>query len=198
LGSKNAEQNLAPPGAGVPFIEGLMLRWFVGPLIAAKAGWEETAAKLEAVNKKIEAEVAGIAPADMTKKVLVPKMQGLEDSSRNWSAAMTLEHMVVVGRGVCAIMRSLAEGKVPPGKASTAAVKPTGGYAPEAAVAAFRLFCNTELPAVRAALKDPESKATFAHPWMGPLTARGWHWMLSAHHGVHLRQLRGIRKGLQA
>jgi hypothetical protein len=192
------EPKLAAPGAGLPWPQMLALRWYVRPFIAERADWDETTARFHAVTKKMEEQIAGLDAAQLTRKVLIPPQQSLEDSSRHWSAAMTLEHVVIVGRGVAQALRALGTGKTPPGKASTATVKPSGAAPAEAAVRAFRSFCGPEFSSILPSVQNRDSGAKFAHPWFGPLTARGWYWVLAAHHAVHLQQLREIKKGLAA
>jgi len=191
------EPKLKPPGAGVPWYEFLMLRFYYKPFVAERAPWEQSTEGFAKITARMEKEIEGLTPEQLTKKILIPPMSGLEDSSRYWSAAMTLEHLVIVGRGMIGVVRNLSEGRVPPGKASTATVKPSGKFKPEDAVSAFRQFANVEFPALLPSLKNRDSKTTFGHPWLGQTTARGWYWLLAAHHAVHLKQLREITKGLK-
>lgn len=194
--AETAAPVLAPPGAGVPLPDRLVMRYILRPFVARRSAWEENEARFRAVAARIEAEIKGLSPGDMTRQILVPPMRGLEDSSRNWSVAMTLEHIAIVSRAIAGAVRALAAGAVPPGRADTAAVKPSGGLGPEEAAESFRRFCNEEFPALLPALRNRDSSLAFAHPWFGPMTAKEWHWLLAAHLDIHLRQIREIRRRL--
>lgn len=187
---------LAPAGAGLPVHQMLALRWIVKPFVAERADWQDVADRFRLLTQRIDDELAQCTQEDLSRSVLVRPLKGLEDSSRYWSVAMTLEHIVIVGRSIYMIARQLAEGRVPAGKASTAAVKPAGKYTPAEALGAFRQFCDEEFPTLLPAMKNRDSKSTFPHPWMGSMTVRGWYWLLAAHHEIHMRQIQEIRKGL--
>lgn len=189
---------LGKPGAGVPFLQGLILRWYVGPFLSKKASWEENNRRFEATTKALLKEIEGLDEAQLAKKVLVPPQQGLEDSSRYWSAAMLFEHLIIVGKKTKGGIIALGQGIVPDVKADTAKVKPAGERKPSEVIADYTAFAASVMDELDRGVKNKDSKATFAHPWMGPFTCRQWHWLLHAHQSIHLRQLREIVKGLRA
>lgn len=189
---------LDKPGAGLPFPQELILRWYVAPFIAGRADWEEDKKKFAKSTEALLKLVEGLDEKQLSAKVLVPPQQGLEDSSRYWSAAMLFEHLVIVGSAVKGGIISLSKGIVPPRKADTASVKPAGAATPAQSVEEYRKFSSTVMADIDAAVKDKDSKAKFRHPWLGPLNCRQWHWLLHAHQSIHLRQLREIVKGLTA
>jgi hypothetical protein len=187
---------LDKPGAGIPLYQKLYLKWYVSPFIAAKSDWEADTRSFNLLNRKILDAVEKLDDAQLAKRVLVPPQQGLEDSSRYWSAAMTLEHLLIVGKNMKAIIISLSKGVVPDGKADTARVKPAGAATPQEILAQFRDFSATAATDIDRDVKDRKSTAKFAHPWFGPFMAHQWHWVLAAHTGLHLKQLRAIIAGL--
>lgn len=191
-----SEPKLAPPGAGIPFPQKLVLRFFVRPLIAQRTPWEESEKRFLKITEKIEAELAGLSPAQLEKRVLIAPLTGLEDSSRNWSIAMTLDHLWIVGSQIFLLVRALDAGLVPPGEADTAKVKPSGALATSEALSRFREFSQADFPALLPSLSRKKSPARFRHPWFGRMTAQGWYWMLATHQAVHLAQIRAIKKGL--
>jgi hypothetical protein len=191
--NENVEPTLAPPGAGLPKIELLIGRWlFVRRL---RRGTREIfnshfQQERDAIRPLVRSCDANSAP----RRVLIKRPRGMEDSSRNWSVWMTLDHLRIVNGGITRTIGSLVKGVVPPGKASTAAVKPS----PEvtaAVVAEYEASCDALLAQVGAA---PDSKTTvrFAHPWFGPLDAFGWHAMAGSHMGIHRVQIERIIAGL--
>jgi len=58
-------------------------------------------------------------------RVLIDRLPGLEDSSRCWSVWMTLDHLRITNAAFAEVITQLRNGQIPPGKASTAAVKPS-------------------------------------------------------------------------
>lgn len=187
---------LAPPGAGVPFATRLFLRHVVGPFVAARSDWQVDSARFNAYSASAQELVRQLDDSALQKKVLVPRQTGLEDSSRFWSAGMTLEHMTLVGRGISSIIISLSQGQVPDRVVDTAAVKPAGLADPHPLREDFRLFCHEAIAHIDAHVADRNSRARLAHPWFGPFTARQWHWLLATHQGLHLRQIRDIMRRL--
>jgi len=187
---------LAPPGAGIPIHQRLALRLLVNPLVASRSPWEESQETFLKITKKIRRELEGLTPEQLEKKVLIEPMTGLEDSSRFWSIAMTLDHVLIVARQIEALIRELDAGRVPPGVASTAALKPSGVPGTREILQSFDQFCDEEFPALLPSLKDRQSPTKFLHPWFGPMKAQAWYWLLGTHHGIHLKQIRAIKKGL--
>ena len=133
-------------------------------------------------------------PADAARPVLIPRIAGLEDSSRYWSVCMTLEHLVIVDTAIAGVVGALAAGVVPPGTASTAALKPS----PSADVGAIDRFeaVASDYLARTGALADLRSTVRYRHPWFGPLTALGWHRLAAAHHRIHRKQVERIVRRL--
>ncbi|TAL26868.1 MAG: DinB family protein [Alphaproteobacteria bacterium] len=189
---------LGKPGAGLPFLEGLVVRWWVGPVVSKKSDWEENKRKFEKTTQSLLKLVEGLDDKKLATKVLVPPQQGLEDSSRYWSASMLFEHLIIVGKKTKGGIIALSQGVVPDVKVDTGKVKPSGDPSPAGIMAAYRAFAATVMADIDREVKDKNSKAVLHHPWLGPLNCRQWHWLLATHQGIHLRQLREIVKGLSA
>lgn len=129
-----------------------------------------------------------------SRRVLIKRLPGMEDSSRHWSVFMTLDHLRIVNLAVAETVRSLGEGIVPERKASTADVKPSPD-ADSAVVSAFEDSCDQVLSSARG-VGDLRTEARFAHPWFGGLDAAGWHFMAPFHMRLHLRQIDSILRAL--
>lgn len=192
--STHSAPQLAPPGAGLPVIELWVARLLFG--LTRRRGSRETfVAKLEQEQAAIRALVHSCPEAQRGRQVLIERPRGLEDSSRNWSVWMTLDHLRITNTAVAGIISALTAGKAPPGKASTAAVKPSP--AADAAVEAeFERSCEGVLAAITTA-PDLKTQVRFAHPWFGPLDAFGWAAMAGTHMGVHRVQIQSIVAGLR-
>lgn len=194
--SSSSEPKLAPPGAGIPWIARLVLRWVVNPRIAGREPMETLRARFERKHQRVLEEYLAIPEGLREKKVLVPPQRGLEDSSRYWSAAMVLEHLEIVGSAIVAGIVKLANDEDPGVKPDTAKVKPRGELTAPEIQANFEKWRAGVLPFLDARVKSYETRRTLAHPWFGEFTARKWFWLLGIHADIHLTQMRAIRKGL--
>jgi hypothetical protein len=120
-------------------------------------------------------------------------LAGLEDSSRNWSVAMTLEHLIIVGEQMAVVQACLAHDEAPPVEVSTAAVKPQGVLGDDAPDV-YEAFSQQYL--AETDTMPRRSTATLAHPWFGPLDVHGWGVLASLHQSIHRRQIAAILRGL--
>lgn len=144
--------------------------------------------------RAIDQLVQGSSPQHLSMQVLIPRLRGLEDSSRNWSVWMTLDHLRIVNTQIAGVMQALLAERVPPGKASTAAVKPSPD-ATAAVLPTYQASCDAVERAVAPALR---TRSRFAHPWFGPLDAAGWHALAAMHMGIHKAQVRAILLGARS
>lgn len=183
------QARLEPPGAGLPRIELLVARtvFKLGAPFVSSAG----------ANRRIRAEAdrmleltRSLTPEEAMRRVLIPRLAGLEDSSRYWSVCMTLEHVVIVNTGVGRIIESLAAGRVPERVASTADVKPNP-TADVSVIERFEASVRDYLTRVDV-LPNLKTKETYRHPWFGPLNALNWHRMTALHHRIHRKQIERI------
>lgn len=180
---------LAAPGAGLPWIELIAARMLFGRF-RRKHAREEVTALFIGERERILKLAASTAPTDAARPILIKRLRGMEDSSRNWSVYMTLEHLRIVNAAVADVIRALAAGQVPPGSASTATVKPAPGIE-EQAVTEFMAGCESLLQTV-SAVPDLRTQKCYAHPWFGPLDAAGWHAMAAFHMRLHRKQIESI------
>ena len=187
------EPRLAPPGAGLPLPELLIAR-----LIFAwhRRGGDRT--KFDRLFREernaILARARPLSDEEAARRVLIARLRGLEDSSRNWSVWMTLDHLRITNRAFASVMESLAKGVVPSRAASTAAVKPDqavdGGV-----VAAFEQSCEAVL-AVTKGQNTSRTSVRYAHPWFGPLDETAWHALAGFHMRLHRKQIERILEGM--
>ena len=180
---------LAAPGAGLPWIE-LMVARLIFRRFRRRTNREEVA-RLFASEREELLRLAGVCgPEKATQQILIRRLPGMEDSSRNWSVCMTLEHLRIVNKAVSGSIRSLAAGTVPAGSASTAAVKPAAGIGTEV-LAGFSESCD-ELIGTVAGISNLRTAAKYGHPWFGALDAAGWHAMAAFHMRLHRKQVESI------
>jgi hypothetical protein len=183
---------LAPPGAGLPgpelLIARLLFRWKSATgnptLFRDRFASERTA---------IAGVLAACPPELRGERVLIPRLPGLEDSSRYWSVWMTLDHLRITNQAFANVIASLSSGVVPPTAASTAAVKPSETSS-TAVEGEYERSYDGVLTA--AATANWDSPTRYPHPWFGPMTAPEWFSLAAGHLGIHRAQLGRIIAGL--
>ncbi len=189
------QPQLDKPGAGLPFLEALLVRWYVGPFQSRKADKEKNLRLFAMIGGRILKEAGSVAEGARDQRVLVPRMRGIEDSSRFWSVNETLEHLMITGEGMRGIVALLAQGKTSDYVVDIANFKPKGKYAGGDARPDFKKFV-AETVALLEPLPIADAGPTHLHPWLGPFNALQWTWLLAGHGGLHLAQLQAIKKGL--
>jgi hypothetical protein len=190
------EPLLQKPGAGLPFLEYLLARYWILPTASRKTTWEQSVEQIVRESNRIFEMTATLSPEQLGEKVLIKRIPGIEDSSRYWSVAMTMEHLIIVGTGMTDIISSLSNGKKPPIEPDTAKVKPHGTLPVAQARQALKDFTTRASEKLLAsgptAIGDRNSPTTLKHPWFGELPARKWIWVFGLHHSVHRRQIAAI------
>lgn len=184
-----SEIQLAPPGAGLPPSEAFAIRRLVFPLLRFKLSRESSLALFQ---KSGEAILPLVRPMDLetfTKPVLIKRLRGLEDSSRNWSAEMTLEHIQVVTAAALYIIKKLESNRPLRLPVRTQDVKPTGGLGLDR-IRAFETYLE-ETPQ-KIAEFEFRSQATHPHPWFGELKSLDWLRLIAFHQDLHRKQLERI------
>ena len=187
------QEQLAPPGGGVPWWELLWVRPVLRVASAVLSDRRITA-RFTAEAAHLCATVAQLAPDAARRRVLIDRITGIEDSSRYWSACMVLEHLRIVDATIAEIIVTLSRGAGYAHEIRTADVKP-GPHVGLEAVAALADTVAAYVARTPSALAV-RSQARHPHPWFGPLDAHGWHCLAAVHHTLHRRQLKKIIAGL--
>jgi uncharacterized damage-inducible protein DinB len=183
------EPTLQAPGAGLPWLENRIARILLG--WKSRFGRPATfIAQFETERRRIHALIEKCGDEQLTRRVLIARLPGLEDSSRYWSVAMTLDHLRIVHHAFIGVLTALANEKIPPGEASTAAVKPRVDVSREV-IAMYEESCDALLSCA-AGIRDFKTKARFSHPWFGPMDAHRWLALAAGHMAIHRRQIERI------
>lgn len=190
----NDKVTLAPPGAGLPAFELLMAR--LGFAVLRKVlSRRRVQAWLCAETGKVLAIARGLTAAQLQRVVLIPRLAGIEDSSRNWSAAMVLQHLVIVDDGIGELIGALGEGRTFGREVRIADVKPAPDAGQEQ-LARLEAALRTYLERL-AGVGNLRTTHRHAHPWFGALDGHGWHTLAPLHTMIHRRQLQAIAQSLQ-
>lgn len=197
-GESNARiRSLQPPGAGLPWWELLVARYLVFPRLCRKLTWAAAAQQFQEEGIRVLAVFDALPSARLTEPVLVRRIAGMEDSSRYWSAAMTVEHLNMVGKAIRQTISCLRGGVVPSAQPRIADFKPRGIAAPAEVRSEFvRMLADA---AAEEQVKPPLSRGQgprYGHPWFGPIDAYQWHCLLGFHQSIHRKQIEAIRAGL--
>ena len=188
------------PGAGLPWPEWAVLRFWIFPRACRKLDWPRAAEMFQREGEKVLALWDALTPPErLAERVLIPRLRGIEDSSRDWSVAMTVEHLNIVGNAFLEIIQELRAGRVPPAVASTASVKPRGATPPAEVRAAFvRMLADAVSVGRLPAPTQEELRAKYRHPWFGPIDAHAWHCLNGIHQRLHRTQIESILARLPA
>lgn len=189
---------LAPPGAGIPLPQRLVLKFVVRPLVIRRTPWEVSLKRFTRLHQKLKQEWAALDDATLTTPALVPPQRGLEDSSRYWSIALTARHLTIVGELMEKVIIELSHGRVFDKKVGTADVKPETDHNSRSSIEEYVKFADGVVERLTRSVGDQESPLVHEHPWFGDLRARDWLWVLAIHTSLHLRQIREIKKALRA
>jgi hypothetical protein len=183
---------LAPPGAGVPIWQRLAGRYLLLPGYCARLTWDGVPDLMDQQGHDLVALANDRVDRSLCRPVLIPPQIGLEDSSRNYSYAMVLEHLTIIGHAITRIVVDLSRSMRPPGVVRTADLKPHGKQSAADARRAYRDMLADFRRRTLEEAGDRDSRVRYAHPWFGPLTAFQWICFAPFHQTIHLRQARRI------
>jgi hypothetical protein len=187
---------LQPPGAGLPLAELLLVRYWVFPRWCARTSWDDAVEMFDKEGERILLLAETLDEESLVRPVLIKRLRGLEDSSRYWSVAMTMEHLTIVGDLMSQIIVSLSQGERPKGRVGTADVKPSGQIPAPKVVLQFTQFLERFASNLEENVVNKDCDVTYPHPWFGELTARKWHTLAGIHQGLHRTQVEAIIRGL--
>lgn len=186
------EPKLAKPGAGLPFVEWLVAKFIIFPNRFRSTSIEQSIKEFEAEAQKIIALGSKLSDEQLSKRCLIPRLQGLEDSSRYWSVAMTVEHLNIVGEGMLGIIVGLSCGNNQLPIRGIADVKPSVDVEPRETIEKFKKLVESFGLLIRKIDFDKYTDLKHPHPWFGPLNAREWTLFAAPHQAIHRKQIEAI------
>lgn len=189
---------LESPGAGLPWLENFILRYFYYPWKVSKNTWSENLEKFQDETRKILGIVEKMSEEDFQTRILIPRLKGMEDSSRFWSVALTMDHLFITIGGMTMVAAELAKGNALSITVDPATVKPKQDHVMtktkmmEQMEKITREAVNLLGPLEKTASK----KHKLDHPWFGPIDALGWVWVIGQHQSLHRKQIQMIVEGI--
>lgn len=188
-----ASQTLQPPGAGLPVLELVWLRpaFKLKCLLTSQAAASQT---FRAEADKILRLLHTTPIRQCEVPVLIDRVRGIEDSSRNWSIYMVLDHLRIVDDMYARTIEALKRSEALSHATRIQDVKPSPDAGPET-IERFNDAVE-EYEAIIKRLGRLGGSTRHAHPWFGPMTAYEWHCLAGIHHSVHRQQIERIKAGL--
>lgn len=181
--------NLQPPGAGLPGWENTILKvlFRFGCLVTSDEG---ALAQFEREADKLIAMFDAADLSDASDPVLIGRITGIEDSSRNWSLMMVLEHLSMVNRDILKVIDALQRNIMPRGELAIELYKPESDLDVDV-LDRFKDSTFDFLETVRAHGRL-RTHISYAHPWFGELNAHAWNCLAAAHIKIHRKQGQAI------
>lgn len=189
---KNIQSRLESAGKGLPAVEALSLKYILFPLLKVLVPWNLAMRIFESIGTKILDEVKQLDEPTLFRKVLIPRIFGIEDNSRYYSPAMVLLHLIYVGAAIQEGIISLSKNESLDFVVKIANFKPFAEISP-GIVNEYETFLKGYRRTLEADVRDKHARKYHAHPWFGPLNPHQWLVMSAVHQWVHARQLRKIQ-----
>ena len=187
------EPKLDAPGAGLS-PSALFFARIYFRLKCLTGSREKFIAGFETERARIRALVDPCALSQRGVRILIPRLPGLEDSSRYHSIWMTLDHLRITNLAFAGVIQELSQGRVPGFVASTAKVKPDPGVGEEVD-ALYEKSCDHFLHALTA-VGELDTSVRYRHPWFGPLNGYRWLAITRMHMSIHRAQIAAIIRRL--
>ncbi len=177
-------------------MQALIGRHVLFPSLYLTHSWDRAQRLFQHEGRRIIDLAGTLSGGELDTRVLVHGVIGIEDSSRYWSVALALEHVMIVGDTTAEIVVALSHDRAPSVRVDIAAVKPPGKLPAAEAVETYRRFLVRYQRRTTEEIGDRRSRRRLDHPWFGELTAHQWHCLAAMHQGIHRRQIEAIAKGL--
>jgi uncharacterized damage-inducible protein DinB len=186
------EPKLGKPGAGLPFFEWAYAKYILLPRLFKNTTKEKALGFFTDEANKIIAIASSLSLEQFSQRRLIPRLPGLEDSSRYRSVAMTLDHLIIVGSGTRQLIVGLSSGKSGFKARGTADVKPNVNVDATTILSAFKEMIEDFVKEINAVNTEAYPDHTHPHPWFGPHNARNWLAFASVHQRLHRQQIEAI------
>lgn len=185
---------LEPPGAGLPWIENWILRYVYYPIKVKQNTWGENLDRLQRETHNIVNICDVLTEQEFQTRVLVPRLRGMEDSSRFWSAALTLSHLMISLESMSFAAFELSQGRKLEKRVGTADVKPKqeNVTTKTSMLKNFKELTDETVSKLKPYENEHSLENKAWHPWFGEIEADGWVWTMAQHHALHRKQIQMI------
>lgn len=187
--AKSKNVGLDVPGAGLPsserFVMEMALKFSSVMMSDAKAS-----ALFLSESQKLLAIAHNLDIHQLSQPMLVPRLRGIEDSSRHWSVLMILDHLCLVNRTILETLDLLNKNMEPQFDAKIEDFKPD----PDVDISIMNRFQDmSEVYVDQIKRLSPLGRrASYYHPWFGILNSHQWHCLAAYHMRIHRKQAHKI------
>jgi hypothetical protein len=186
--------NIERPSARVSFWEALVSRHILFPMACTTLNWEHAQRELKEESDIILRLVKPLNDTRLTKRIFVPRINGIEEEARFWSITMVLEHLIAVGERISNVIIALSHHESINGKGNIDGLKIEQKLAPSMFVQSFEEFTPRYLARLQQEVKDRSSPLFYHHKFFGNLNLRQWNTLAAVHLREHRRQIEEIIK----
>jgi len=194
--SQEMIKELDKSGAGLSSTRVFLAKHIFFPILNRSLSWKKAWDIFDKEGQKIIALASTLNKEQLFERVLVPKLLGLEDNSRYYSVAMSIEHLHMVGGALQIRIPILSKGKKINKSTKIEDVKPYKEI-DENVVKNFEEFLNTYREKLEKNIVDVYIDNTSTHPWFGEFNPKQWSILAAVHQIVHRRQIEAILRGLK-
>lgn len=187
------QNNLGKAGHGLPKIDAIFLKHIGFPILKTFISWDNAMKFFEYEGKEILNLVKDLPKDKLFKKVLIPKIFGIEDNSRYYSPAMVLWHLLYVGETLQEGIVSLSKNEKIDFTVKIENFKPFVEIN-EDIVEKYENFLNNYKKFLETKVENKYINNCLSHPWFGCLNPHQWLVMSAIHQMVHKKQIKKILK----
>ena len=187
----------AAEALGLPWVQDFVARYVAFPAYCRTTSFERVTRDFHTEIHRIEDLCGRFSPEDFSRRVTVPSMVGLEEDERHWSAALVVEHAVLVGDFIGRTLLFLSRDQPPPEPFKRELLRPRGGKG-VAVMEDLRRLARDYPHLVQTELGKPAGAPLHRHPFFGDLDLHRWHCLSVSHLRVHRRQLHEVRRRITA
>ncbi len=185
------QNKLEKAGHGLPKTDAIFLRHIGFPLLKSFISWNNALRFFEYQGEEILNLVKDLSKDKLFKKVLIPKIFGIEDNSRYYSPAMVLWHLIYVGECLQEGIVNLSKNEKINFTVKIENFKPFVEIN-EDIVERYENFLNNYRKFIETNVKNKYINNCHSHPWFGCLNPKEWLVMSAIHQMVHQRQIKKI------
>ena len=191
--SREIIKELGVSGGGISSFKVLLAKYLLFPLLNKFLSWEKAWDIFDKEGQKIIELSKSIDKDKLFERVLVPKLFGLEDNSRYYSVAMTLEHLHMVGSALQVRIPILSRGEKIKKYVKIEDVKPYKDI-DKNIIYNFNEFLMIYRKKLEKNTENIDIDNTSLHPWFGEFNPKQWSVLAMVHQIVHRRQIEAILK----
>jgi len=185
------QNKLEKAGKGLPKIDAIFLKHIGFPILKTFISWDNAFKFFEYEGRKILNLVKDLPKDKLFKKVLIPKIFGIEDNSRYYSPAMVLWHLIYVGECLQEGIVNLSKNEKINFTVKIENFKPFVEI-DEDIVEKYENFLNNYRKFIETNVENKYINNCHSHPWFGCLNPHQWLVMSAVHQMVHARQIKKI------